>query len=190
MGLSAIRTASVSRRTRRLPIRGAHRIVAMACPKERACHQRGKHPPAKIGRTNKRRQDLSQMHKKPVKNDTFASHPGSHLHYFAEAVSSNAQTLRFRNIAQSTQTSGPLSLVFSGQRSWSRPSGVVGLALVREGPSCGTVASTVGSGYFVGLTTGLIFSPHFAAKTRRGCLRTRLLSSHHENRTLQSRFVA
>lgn len=132
MGLSAIRTASVSRRTRRLPIRGAHRIVAMACPKKRACHPRGKHPPAKIGRTNKRRQDLSQMHKKPVKNDTFASHPGSHLHYFAEAVSSNAQTLRFRNIAQSTQTSGPLSLVFSGQRSWSRPFGVVGLALVRE----------------------------------------------------------
>jgi hypothetical protein len=77
----------------------------MAAPKERANRWRGRHPWAQNCRTNKSRQDLSHLQKKPVKNDTFATSRESQTHYFAETVPPSTQTLRFRNIAQSTQTS-------------------------------------------------------------------------------------
>lgn len=92
---------------------GHSRIVAMASPKERANHRRGRHPWGQNSRTNKSRQDLSHLQKKPVKNDTFATSPGWQLRYFAETVSPNTQALHFRNIAQSTQASRSFRASFS-----------------------------------------------------------------------------
>ncbi|CAD78806.1 hypothetical protein RB10290 [Rhodopirellula baltica SH 1] len=92
---------------------GHSRIVAMTHPKERANHRRGRHPWGQNSRTNKSRQDLSHLQKKPVKNDTFATSPGWQLRYFAETVSPNTQVLHFRNIAQSTQASRSFRASFS-----------------------------------------------------------------------------
>ncbi len=106
------RSLNASRRQVYRPM-GHSRIVAMASPKERANHRRGRHPWGQNSRTNKSRQDLSHLQKKPVKNDTFATSPGWQLRYFAETVSPNTQALHFRNIAQSTQASRSFRASFS-----------------------------------------------------------------------------